>query len=494
MDKNVQRIASYLKSLSHNEYGISSSISAVTNYVIDSYFAKIDEIKLRNSKDMEWVPPNLDSHVKEEWLGCEIHKVITINRSYPAFAVALNAWAFVNLLRPYAGDSASYELVPYIDIYKYKEYLKHDYRYRVQYGQMDIKPNTSVTLPVFGTFFLIDRQSGKHIIVLIDLCYESLGCSFSVIASEEDQTLAEKFIDNLQVSMKENDIYYKKCLSFNKGSVGFHEIIDTDWSNVVLKDQLKDEIRTNSVGILDNMDSLASIGMCPNRNIILISQPGMAKTTMFRATSNELQDRCTRIWCTGKSIQYAEHVTSLFEAARTLTPCIIFIEDMDLFGGDRGSMTGNSTLLNEFLAQLDGTKANAGIVVMASTNDIASMDEALVNRPGRFSVKIEVPLPDGDDRRTMLLKFLKEFSARPDADISIDSWDTIINLMDGFTGDYIKEVAKQIVIRATKEGRNDGNQVIFNVDDLSVSGAQVMKNFKIGQKAKKHIDVTIDNG
>ncbi|MGW8181088.1 MAG: AAA family ATPase, partial [bacterium] len=294
------------------------------------------------------------------------------------------------------------------------------------------------------------------------------------------------FVD-LQTSMSENDIYFKKCLSYNQGYIDFHEIIDTNWSDVILKPYIREQIRDNSVGILEDMEALASIGMCPNRNMILISPPGMAKTTMFRATSNELENQATRIWCTGKSIVFPEHVTSLFEAARSLAPAIVFIEDMDLFGGDRTTLGRDSSVLNEFLAQLDGTQANSGVVVLASTNDIASMDEALVNRPGRFSVKVEIPFPDREDRHLMLMKFLQGYNAQPQQTVTKDAWESIIDLMDGFTGDYVKEVAKQAVIRATRDGRNVNGKVLIVMDDLNIAGEQVMRNYRIGQKAHKHI-------
>lgn len=492
MGKGIRKIAAYLSRLAPEEYGVAGPIVGAANYVLDSYFAKLDERVLRSRQRDRVIPDDLDAHIKELWLGCEIHKAISLNRSYPAFARSLNAYAFLKLFRQYAGPAATYEIVPFLDEYEFKDYLKGSRNYRIQYEQMNVAPGTPATMPIYGTFFIRDSATQAHLVVQIDLCYHSMGCDFVVMANPQSQRWAEKFFHDLQVSMAANDIYFKKCLSFTKGYLDFHGIIDTTWEEVVLKPEIKEQIRDNSVGILEDMDRLASIGMCPNRNLILISPPGMAKTTMFRATSNELDSKATRIWCTGKSIYYPEHVTSLFEAARSLAPCIVFIEDMDLFGGERTMLGRDSSVLNEFLAQLDGTQANSGIVVMASTNDIASMDEALVNRPGRFSVKVDIPYPDTEDRGTMLLKFLRTYNASPDPSVSKDAWDSVIALMAGFTGDYVKEVAKQTVIRATREGRNAGGRVTFTTDDLHVAGEQVIKNFQIGQRARRHHDVSIE--
>jgi SpoVK/Ycf46/Vps4 family AAA+-type ATPase len=282
------------------------------------------------------------------------------------------------------------------------------------------------------------------------------------------------------------------CLDYNRGVLGFHQITDTSWNDVILKDNVKNQILDNSINFINNMDEISLSGMIPNRNSILISPPGMAKTTIFRATSNQLNNRCTRVWCTGKSIVYPEHVTALFDAARNLAPCVLFIEDMDLFGGERTMLARDSAVLNEFLAQLDGTQSNSGVIILASTNDMLSMDEALINRPGRFNAKIEIPYPDEEDRSKMLLAFLKDFNASPDPIVTKAAWNNIIELTDGFTGDYIKEVAKTIVIRATAQGRNNNGKITFITDDLNIAGEQVLKNFQIGKRARRHHDISID--
>lgn len=492
MGKLRKRIASYLEALSPENYPVPVPMVGAVNYLLDSYFSKVDARALAARRVEKYVPPDLDVDIKERWLKCEIHTALSLNQSYPAFARSLNAWAFTRLFKGWAGAAAPYEIVPFMDEYEYKDFLKGARSYRIQSEQMNIALGNAVTLPVYGTFFIRNCSTGAHLVVSIDLCYYDMGCSFTVMASPHAPQEAERFFFDLQLSMKENDIYFKQCLSFVRGNLDFHGIIDTDWSEIILKSDIKDQIRSNSVGILENMEALASVNMCPNRNMLLISPPGMAKTTMFRATSNEIEGIATRIWCTGKSIVYPEDVTSMFQAARTLAPCIVFIEDMDLFGGERNSASTNSPVLNEFLAQLDGTQANSGIVVMASTNDLLSMDEALTNRPGRFSVKVEIPYPDGADRSAMLKAFLGAMNARPDGTVTRQTWKTVIDLCHGFTGDYVKEVARTSVILATRAGRNGGGQVTFTADDLTAAGEQVMRNFQIGQKAKKHHNVSID--
>lgn len=481
----TNKLAAYLKSLSSEEYAVPRQIAGAVNYLLDSYFSRIDEIKSRNLV-VDDTPADPKTHIKELWLGCEIHQTISVNCKHPGFLKAQMAWAFSKMFRKDA-----YEIVPFIDQYPWKDFVKGSYEYRIQQESLQISAEKSATLPVFGGFF-VRCMSGSRMVVNLDLAYESMSCNVSVMVSPNNKGIAEKFLEDLDRSMQENDIYFGKCLSFLRGTLGFTRIRSTSWDDIVLKPDLIQDIRDNSLGVIANMDKLSALGMVPNRNMILISPPGMAKTTIFRAISAEM-DGTTRIWCTGKSVQDSSDVTSLFEAARSLAPCIIFIEDMDLFGRDRGSLSGyESHILNEFLACLDGMHQNSGIIVMASTNDIKSMDEALVDRPGRFDVKIEIPYPDEFDRNLMMSGFLKKLNARPDQSVTRDTVKTVIDLTDGLTGAYIKELANATVIRAVASGRFADGGVLFSADDLNKAAEQVVRNYKIGKAAKKKLQVSVE--
>jgi AAA+ superfamily predicted ATPase len=479
------KISSYLNSLPETGYGISRPLASAFNYLIDSYFAKIDERIESSRLKSKPMPGDFDTHIKELWLGCEIHLCSNLSRSYPAYAKSLNAWAFSRLFSHYVPESP-YDIIPFIDTYEYKEYVKSGQQFRIQSESIEISLNQSVSLPVSGTFFVQHRVTGCRFIMRFDFCYYDSNCSIQIMSRPEDLVEAERFFQDYQTSLRENDIYFQKCLMFNKGNLGFFGIIPTSWNDIILKDDIKLQIRNNSVGILQNMESLASVGMCPNRNVMLISPPGMAKTTIFRATSNEVNGQATRIWCTGKSIVYPDHVTALFEAARGLAPCLIFIEDMDLFGGERTTAGRDSSVLNEFLAQLDGAQSNSGIVVMASTNDLESMDEALVARPGRFSVKVEIPYPDADDRSLMLQAFLTALNVKCDASMTRESVKTVIDLCAGFTGDYIKKLAESAVIKSAAAGRVQNGQAVVTADDLTTAAEQEIRNYKIGKRARQH--------
>jgi cell division protease FtsH len=482
----LKRIGSFLSRLSEADYpGLPKPFSSVINYGLDSYFSKLTEF-YNTGEPKEKPPADPASEIKELWLGCDSHKFFSLNKSYPSFARSLTAYAFAMLMYPFGGKDAPYQVVPFLDGYKWKDLIKNFYEFKIQQEGLRLSNTDTRTLPVFGTFFVLNRTDNTHLIVVIDLCYDSEGCKFTVMSSPQHKQQAENFISHLDASRATNDIYYKKCLSFESGVLDFIEPLNTRWDEIVVKPSIKQEILDNSVCILENVDKLQKLGMSPSRNCLLISPPGMAKTSIFRAISSEAKDKTTVIWCTGKSIKNADDVMGMFQAARTLSPCIVLIEDMDLFGRDRAHSTDN-LLLNEFLSCLDGVSDNSGVVILASTNDVDSMDEALVNRPGRFDVKVEMPYPDAADRLTMINTFCNQFNAKCTGRDLKSALKQVIDLTDGLTGAYIKDLVKSAVIAATIKNSfdSDGNCLLTG-DDLLQASESIMKNFKIGQRASKH--------
>lgn len=481
----IRKVSSYFTRLPEAGYpSLPKSAADLVNYALDSWFAKLQSMRKAETGPIPPLDPTSD--IKEKWLECEIHKCISLNRDYPAYAKSLNAHAFAMLFEPYGGELASYRIIPFLDSYEWKNLIKNSYEWRLQQETIRVSPKDSMTLPVYGTFFVVSKLTGDKLVVKIDLCYESMGCRITVISSPSAKKTCEQFLQDLDASRQANDIYYKQCLTFVKECLDFCSVMPTSWDNIILKSHLKDSIHANTVGILNNVDKLHRLGMTPARNLMLISPPGMAKTTVFRAITNDVVGKVTVIWCTGKSIQSSSDVTSLFQAARSLSPCIIFIEDVDLFGRERLA-SSDSHVLNEFLACLDGMQENSGVVVMASTNDIASMDEAFV-RPGRFDVKIEVPHPDAEDRIQMLQSFLNGYHATFDKSVTKDALKNVVDLTNGLTGAYIKDLVKTAVIRAVAADRvsPDHTSVSLSADDLSSAAEQIIKNYEIGKRVKTH--------
>src|SRR5690606_34896487 len=100
-----------------------------------------------------------------------------------------------------------------------------------------------------------------------------------------------------------------------------------------------------------------------------------------------------------------------------------------------------------------------------------------------------IPLPNNEERNAMLVKFFQSHNARKGQTVSEESWKTLIELTDGFTGDYIREVVDSAVLYAVAAGRCVGKSVILEAEDLHKAGVRAIENHTIGNKAKKHIDL-----
>lgn len=457
---------------------VSEGVTSTVNYFIDAWWARIDARNASYEPEIR-LPRNIEQHAINSYLGCTGTEQFMLTRSFPQIFIARVAYAMECLVQ----EGTPFASVDFLPTYEFAAYVEDVPLFRCHNTTVEIAPKKELSLPNFKSYFL--QCAGVPVIVRMDLCVNSVSCDFTAISAVEHKAVAEKFMAELSASMVSNDIYYRQCLSFESGSLSFHDITSTSFSQVVMKPNLKEKIIQNTIGVLESADQLLGLGICPSRNTLLVSPPGMAKSTVFRSLSTMLEGKATRIWCTGKSIRYPEHVTSLFAAARELGPCMVFIEDMDLFGGDRSS-SHDSVVLNEFLSCLDGQVENSGVVILASTNDFLSMDEALTNRPGRFDMKVEIPMPDKEDRHALLQSFFARYHAQPDASVTAEIWDSVLEMSDGFTGAYMQELAKSCVLLSTRQNGVHEGVCTFTSSQLTASIESVLENWRMGQKAKKH--------
>jgi len=150
--------------------------------------------------------------------------------------------------------------------------------------------------------------------------------------------------------------------------------------------------------------------------------------------------------------------------ARRLRPTILFLEDLDLFAKHRSNWV-NPAVLGELLAQLDGLEQNDGLIVLATTNDLDAIEPALKDRPSRFDLVLEIPLPKTNERRAILTRHLEG--------VGLDEGllDEAATVTEGLSGAQVREAAflavQDAVIRCTSGAgcdvmveRNDLHQAV----------------------------------
>jgi cell division protease FtsH len=251
--------------------------------------------------------------------------------------------------------------------------------------------------------------------------------------------------------------------------------VDTRFTDVEGIDSAKEELE-EIVDFLKNPDRYFGSGAKIPRGALLAGDPGTGKTLLARAIAGE--SNVPFVQCSAASFIEmfvgvgAKRVRELFEQARENQPCIIFIDEIDAVGKKRGGTTtpGNDEreqTINQLLTEMDGFDNETGIVVIAATNRIDILDDALL-RPGRFDRKIQVSLPSVKGRLKILGVHARGKKFAPNVRLK-----NIAKQTTGFSGADLANLLNECAIRAVKDG--DGtitNEITENVYQRIVVGAK----------------------
>ena len=197
----------------------------------------------------------------------------------------------------------------------------------------------------------------------------------------------------------------------SKGSLLEKEDIPKEtFDNVLVPQEVKDDFKL-AIKYLNNPDEFEDVGAEVPTGVLLYGPPGTGKTLLAKAVANEAN--VPFFYKSGSNFvelfagKGAKTVRDLFKEARKHAPCVLFIDEIDAVGKKRSNSAVSNDerdqTLNEFLNQLDGFEDNKGILVIAATNRIETLDDALL-RPGRFGKHIRIPLPKNKEERLSILK------------------------------------------------------------------------------------------
>lgn len=212
---------------------------------------------------------------------------------------------------------------------------------------------------------------------------------------------------------------------------------------------------TEIVSYLKNETVYKNAGAEIPRGVLLEGPPGTGKTLLAKAIASEAEANFISIAASEFVEVYvglgASKIRSLFQRARENKPCIVFIDEIDAVGRQRGAGVNMANdereqTLNQLLAEMDGFADNDGILIMAATNRKDVLDSALL-RPGRFDRLLNVPLPDTQSRLSILKVHTKNKELKPDINLDI-----LADLTSGFSGAQLKNLMNEGAIHAAREG------------------------------------------
>lgn len=262
-----------------------------------------------------------------------------------------------------------------------------------------------------------------------------------------------------------------QALNFGKTKANQVRDIKVRFNDVAGAEEEKQELQ-EIVDFLKHPKKYTDIGARIPRGVLLVGPPGTGKTLFAKAVAGEANVPFFSISGSDFVEMFvgvgASRVRDLFEQAQKNMPCIIFIDEIDAVGRQRGAGLGGGNdereqTLNQLLVQMDGFEANSSIIVMAATNRADILDPALM-RPGRFDRQIYVNVPDVKGREEI---FKVHSRNKPLAsDINFKS---LARLTPGFTGADIENILNESAILAARADRK-----IITMKDISEAVNKVM--------------------
>nr|MBP3724640.1 ATP-dependent metallopeptidase FtsH/Yme1/Tma family protein [Campylobacter sp.] len=220
------------------------------------------------------------------------------------------------------------------------------------------------------------------------------------------------------------------------------------------------------VDFLKNPKKYLQLGIKMPKGVLMIGPPGVGKTLVAKAVAGEAG--VPFFYQSGASFVQiyvgmgAKKVRELFSKAKSYAPSIIFIGEIDAVGKARGGGRNDEreATLNQLLTEMDGFTDNSGVIVIAATNKIDMIDEALL-RSGRFDRRVFLSLPELHDRRAILETYLKNKNHNLDLDL-------IARSTTGFSGAALATLVNEAAINALRQGRVDLNNDDFKAVENKV--------------------------
>jgi len=234
----------------------------------------------------------------------------------------------------------------------------------------------------------------------------------------------------------------------NKPKITFNDVAGLE----EVKEELQEEI-----DFLKNPRKFSALGAKIPKGVLLVGPPGCGKTLLARAVAGEAGVPFFSVSGSEFVEMFvgvgAARVRDLFEQAKKYAPCIIFIDEIDAVGRQRGAGLGGGhdereQTLNQLLVEMDGFDPNSGIIVIAATNRPDILDPALL-RPGRFDRRIVVNYPDVKEREAILKIHTRNKPLANDINLSV-----LAKRTAGFTGADLENLVNEAALLAARRGKN----------------------------------------
>ena len=272
-----------------------------------------------------------------------------------------------------------------------------------------------------------------------------------------------------------------KAFEFSKSRARKEDNIKVRFADVAGCDEEKEEM-AEIIEYLKTPKKFSAMGARIPKGILMVGPPGTGKTLLAKAVAGEANVPFYSISGSDFVEMFvgvgASRVRDMFKQAKATAPCMIFIDEIDAVGRQRGAGMGGGhdereQTLNQMLVEMDGMSDNSGVVVIAATNRPDVLDPALL-RPGRFDRQITVSLPDLKGREAILKVHARNKKIASDVDL-----EALARRTPGFSGADLENVLNEAAILTVREKKDviDTNQIDEAIDRVMMGPAKKSRTY-----------------
>lgn len=285
------------------------------------------------------------------------------------------------------------------------------------------------------------------------------------------------FLKHLRNELRKNSIFRGHVISFTSNDyspsasgVTFHRRAQVSKDDVILPAGTLERIQTQVLGIGEHRENLLAHGAHLKRGVLLYGPPGTGKTHTVRYLAARATDY-TVILLSGNTLAFISEATTM---ARALQPSIVVLEDCDLVAEDRSFGNGPQPLLFEVLDSLDGLESDSNVAFLLTTNRVELLEEALVQRPGRVDLAMEIPRPDSAARQDLLKLYGRQLNP---GSATIEK---VANMIRGTTASFAKELTRRALLLAALEGHSPGDADLVKAAEELMSDSAALTRSLLG--------------
>lgn len=327
--------------------------------------------------------------------------------------------------------------------------------------------------------YLVQHGETRMVVLVKGSAGLRLQANMSLEVMARTKAQAEYLLSEIRHLVRENNIYRGQMITptaagFGEPSqIAFHNLTPVERDEIVLPQDLLARIERNTLGFARQVERLRAAGRHVRRGLLFHGPPGTGKTLTINYLANSFKGERTILLLSAQALTMLPEAIAI---ARTLTPAMVIMEDVDLVAEERDLGLPNSAILYDLLNEMDGLNPDADILFILTTNRPKILEPALVSRPGRVDQAFEFPLPDANARRRLFDLYGKGL------DLQIENLEILYRKTEGASPAFIRELLRKAALFASEETTEPelppitAEHIESALTELVISGGELTKS------------------